>query len=191
MSGSGRSGDRAPEPDLRRVASLLQRHGVDCVLVGGMSARIYGSQLMTSDSDIVTSWSRASLEALCRALASVDAQIRVGVDDDGQDRFASVPGGLDADDVRHLSSFRVRTRDGDLIDVLRSIPVEPGADGRRLEYAELVEDALVARLGDDVGIRIVSREILIRSKRAVGRRHDLAAVRDILAADRRSSPDDP
>lgn len=111
MSGSPRSD--GPEPDLARLASLLQRFDVDCVLVGGMSARIYGSTVVTSDSDIVTDWSRASLEALCRALNSVDAQIRVGVDADGNDVFHRLPGGLDPDDIRHLPSFRVRTRSGD------------------------------------------------------------------------------
>lgn len=163
----------------------MQRFDVDCILVGGMSARVYGSTVMTSDSDIVTAWSRPSLEALCQALNAAGSQVRIGVDEHGLDRFASLPGGIDVDDIRHLSSFRVRTRDGDLIDVLRSIPVEGGDGGRRLDYAALLEGSRLIRFGDGVGIRIVGRDTLIASKRAIGRRHDLQAVRDILA---RSGP---
>lgn len=73
----------AASPDLTAIAGLLQRHHVDCVLVGGMSAVLHGSTVTTKDIDTVPLWTRSNLERLCAALNSVDAQIMVRSSPDG------------------------------------------------------------------------------------------------------------
>ena len=179
------------EPDLPRVAALLQRHDVECILVGGMSAVLHGSTVRTKDIDTVPLWTRANLDRLCQALNSVDAEIMVAgsvEDDPANETYLRLPGGLDADDVRHLGSFRIRTAAGDRIDVLRSIPLEPGPRGHRARYAELAATASIERVTEDVEIQLLSRDHLLRSKAAVGRPHDLAVIRDLTILDTRREP---
>ncbi len=170
-------------PDLPRVAALLERFDVACVLVGGMSAWVYGATQLTSDIDTVARWTRANLGNLSHALNAVDAQIRIKVAPDGdesKDTYVRPPGGFEYDTLRHLSSFRVRTQDGDMLDFLDSIPLEAGPGGRRAGYDELVEHALEATIGD-TAIRVVSLAELLASKRAVGRTHDLTVVAELEA----------
>lgn len=174
------------EPDLPRVAALLQRHDVECILVGGMSAVLHGSTVRTKDIDTVPLWTRSNLDRLCRALNSADAEIMVAGsadDDPANETYLRLPGGLDPDDVRHLGSFRIRTAAGDRIDVLRSIPLEPGPRGHRARYAELAAAASIERVTDDIQIQLVSRDHLLRSKAAVGRPHDLAVIRDLTSGE--------
>ena len=166
-------------PDLPRVATLLQRHNVECVLVGGMLARLYGSKEMTSDVDAVAHWTRSNLEALCRALDESGAAVRVRADpsgDEGNDDYRRPPGGFDVDDIRHLRSFRVRTAAGDQIDILQSIPL--GVD-ERADYEGLLEHASSAELVDGILMRIAGIDDLVASKRAVGRPHDLRVVEEL------------
>lgn len=162
-----------------------------------MSALVHGSSVQTADIDTVARWSTANLQRLCDALNSVDAQImiRAGDGPDGDsDAYTRMPGGLDPADLRHLSSFRVLTRDGDRIDFLQAIPVEPGDTGHRATYAELEPTALNTRLADDVGILLVSRDYLIRSKNAIGRPQDRQVVAELTAhthPPRRPAPTHP
>lgn len=176
----------ANSPDLPAVAALLQRYDVDCVLVGGMSAVLHGSTVTTKDIDTVPLWTRANLERLCSALNSVDAQIMVRSSPDGDpahEEYRQLPGGLDYDDIRHIGNFRVQTSAGDRLDILQSIPLEPGEAGHRARYAELAEDATIAMITDDVALQVMSRDHLIRSKSAIGRPHDIAVVRQLRDAD--------
>lgn len=197
---SGSPPDSPPggaEPDLPRVAALLQQHGVDSILVGGMSAVLHGSTVRTKDIDTVPRWTRANLDRLCRALNSVGAEIMVRGspdDDPAHETYLRLPGGLEFEDVRHLGSFRVRTATGDRIDILRSIPLEAGDHGHRASYDELAVDATIEQVAQNVRVRLVSRQHLIRSKAAIGRPHDLAVIRDLtnqLAARDLDPPPEP
>lgn len=172
----------ADSPDLPAIAELLQRYNVDCVLVGGMSAVLHGSTVTTKDIDTVPLWTRSNLDRLCTALNSVDAQIMVRSSPDGDqdhDEYRRLPGGIDYDDIRHIGNFRIRTASGDRLDVLQSIPLEPGEDGRRVRYADLDATASTAMITDDISLKVMSRDHLIASKTAIGRPHDIAVVREL------------
>jgi hypothetical protein len=160
----------------------MQRYGVECLVVGGMAARLHESTMQTADVDTVARWTRSNLEALCRALDSVDAQLRIHADPDGDesaDVYRRPPGGFDADVVRHTPSFRVRTAAGDQIDILQSIPLTPGPDGERAGFEQLLEHSQEFMIRDDVSILVAGLEDLLHSKAAVGRPHDIAVVREL------------
>lgn len=177
----------ADSPDLPAIAGLLQRYDVACVLVGGMSAVLHGSTITTKDVDTVPLWTRSNLERLCAALNSVDAQIMVRSSTDGDpegEQYRRLPGGLGYDDIRHIGNFRIRTTAGDRLDVLQSIPLEPGATGHRASYAELADAASTAMITDDIALQVMSRDHLIASKAAIGRPHDIAVVRELRNSDK-------
>src|SRR5438105_15139068 len=81
----GRHSSRAAMTELRpeTIFRVLQEHGVDFVLIGGMAAAIHGSDLSTGDVDITPEAGRKNLERLSRALAELQARVRVEGEPDG------------------------------------------------------------------------------------------------------------
>jgi hypothetical protein len=63
----------------QELARVLNEHGVDYVVVGGIAAIRHGSRRATFDLDIVPEPTRPNYERLSRALAQIDAHLR-GVD---------------------------------------------------------------------------------------------------------------
>ena len=55
-----------PPHDLRRLIEVLDRHGVEYLMVGGVAAIGYGAERPTEDADCVVHRERANLD---RALA--------------------------------------------------------------------------------------------------------------------------
>src|ERR1044072_8514761 len=91
---------------------LLGEYKVDCVIVGGVAAVIYGSALLTSDLDVCYARDSANLLRLAEALQSVHARLR------------NVPEGLpfilDAETLHRGLNFTFTTDIGD-VDLLGEV----------------------------------------------------------------------
>jgi hypothetical protein len=67
-----------PAHDLRRLIEVLDRHGVEYLLVGGAAANAHGAERPTEDADCVVRRERANLDRLAGALRELNARLRVG-----------------------------------------------------------------------------------------------------------------
>ncbi|MGH9304533.1 MAG: hypothetical protein ACRDZ5_09000 [Acidimicrobiales bacterium] len=65
-----------PRHDLPRLIEVLDRYGVEHLLVGA-AARAYGVRRLTEDADCVVSRERADLDRLASALRELNARLRV------------------------------------------------------------------------------------------------------------------
>ena len=63
------------DPD--RILTVLDRNGVDYVLVGGVAARAHGASRSTADIDCVPDTDPANLDRLAAALKELGARLRV------------------------------------------------------------------------------------------------------------------
>jgi hypothetical protein len=143
---------------------LLGEYKIDCVIIGGVAAAIYGSSLLTSDLDVCYSRDAANLLRLAKGLQSVHARLR------------NVPEGLpfilDAETLKRGLNFTFTSDIGDL-DLLGEV--------RGIgHYEAVVTDSVTVEL---FGYRFAVMDIgkLIVAKRAAGRPKDLVALPELEA----------
>jgi hypothetical protein len=141
----------------REILRVLERHGVQFVVIGGLAAALQGSPFVTTDVDVTPRRARKNLEQLSAALKELEAKIRT----------ESVPEGLpfdhDANSLAGVGLLNLTTRFGAL-----DISVEPlGTAG----YQDLVRDAKPFELGG-VRVLVASLADVVRSKEAAGRDKD-------------------
>lgn len=165
------------ELDAEGIVSLLNRHGVRYVVIGGMAAVLHGSPRTTEDIDITPATDRGNLERLAAALKEADARLLVS----GSDEL--VPWRWTADAFAQFTTLTTRTTLGDLDICLR--PDAPG--GRSFGYADLAAHAVVIDLPP--AIPVAALEDVIASKEASDRDKDRAALPELrlLLAHRRST----
>lgn len=158
------------DEDAAAMFAVLDDHQVRYVVIGGLAAAMWGSDLpRTTDADITPARNRSNLDRLASALVSLDARLRIPGDPEG----VAVP--LDrktfAQDVLCLI-----TRHGPL-----DISFVPdGTTG----YDGLASKAVVRPIGNHPGVAIADLADIINSKTAAGRAKDLAqlpALRNLLA----------
>lgn len=140
------------------IFRLLDLHGVDYVLIGGVAATLHGSNLRTGDVDICPDRSVTNLERLAGALNAMHARIRAADAPDGV-RFQCDPTFL-----TRAETWNLVTDFGDFDISFRPAGTEGFEDlCRRRVHFELS------------GIRVptASLDDVIRSKEAAGRRKDL------------------
>lgn len=106
--------EATPPLDAERIVEVLDRHGVDYVIVGGVGARLHGAGRLTYDLDLCPGWEPANLDRLAAALRELDARLR------------DLPADVELPPItgKTLREMRIgtwRTSAGDL-DVLRDIP---------------------------------------------------------------------
>jgi hypothetical protein len=155
-----RIGEFQPEA----VISLLGRHQVRYVLIGGLAAVTHGTPLVTQGVDVCYDAGRDNLEHLASALQEVHATLR-GAE-------PNLPFRLDAKTLARGDAFTFTTDVGSM-DVMAT---PAGVAG----YDELARTALRFTLfGHDV--LVASIDDLIRMKRAAGRPKDLLAVEELGA----------
>jgi len=68
-----------PEPDLARVVEVLDRHGVNYLIVGGHAARAYGATRPTKDTDCLAKTEEENLARVAAALGLCEASERPNI----------------------------------------------------------------------------------------------------------------
>jgi len=155
--------------DPAAILLVLDRHGVEYVLIGGLAATIHGSAHVTTDVDITPERSARNLTRLSDALSELSARIRVEGHPDG------FPFDHDATFLSGMALLNLTTDFGDL-DISQT---PAGTSG----YSDLARDAVDVRLFG-VRVRVASLPDVVRSKEAAGRPKDwltVPSLRRILA----------
>ena len=118
-----------PDPDhspqgLPRLIEVLERHGVEYLIVGGAAAYAYGASRPTEDIDCVVRRDRANLDRLAAALRELGARLRVAGMTDEEAR--QLPVQIDATTLDMAGMITWMT-DAGPFDVLAGLE---GRDGR-------------------------------------------------------------
>ncbi len=172
-SGTGDSFD--PMPILR----VLDDHGVDYIVIGGVAARAHGARRITFDLDVVTERSRQNLQRLATALIELGARLRVANLAEDLD----LPH-LNADLLAGWRNVTWSTRYGPF-DVLGDVP---GPGRQRYDYDRLSTNAVRTIHTDPDGrlaVWVAGLDDLVDSKRTVGRPKDLEALSELEQLRRR------
>jgi len=158
-----------PEFNGPAIIEVLQRHGVDCLLIGGFAAAAQGSPLPTNDVDIVPAPGRDNYARLSAALTELDARVRAIELDE------PLPFNHDADSLAAVQIWNLTTKYGDL-----DITVQPtGTQG----YDDLKREAITVTIRG-VPVKLASLADIVRSKEAAGRdkdRRSLPVLRELVA----------
>lgn len=145
-----------------RILEVLEQHGVEYVVVGGVAAVLQGAPVTTFDIDTLVKVSPENSARLVAALAALDARFR--------EHPTLCPTLADVAAGGHML---LRTDSGPL-DVLGFI-----GGGRR--HDDVLDSAETMRIGP-LSIRVLSLEALIEDKRALGRAKDRAVIGVLEAA---------
>jgi hypothetical protein len=160
-------------PKLGELFAVLERRGVDFVVVGGMAGLAHGSSYPSFDLDIAYARDRANLERLVSALAEIGVSLRGAPPD--------LPFQLDVETFGAGANFTFTTPLGDL-DVLGEIA------GVR-SYDELRAAAERKRIAGHA-VLVASIDHLIAMKRAANRAKDQRMLEDyIVIADEQRRAD--
>jgi hypothetical protein len=151
----------------RRILELLERHGVEYVVVGGVAAVLQGAPVTTFDIDALIKIDPENIDRLAQVLALLNARYREHRD------LRPTPTDLAAG-----GHFLLMTDSGPF-DVLGYI-----GSGRR--YEDVVGTARRMLIGD-TSIKVLSIESLIADKKALGRDKDIATIRLLEAVLSRKS----
>ncbi|MEK7863777.1 MAG: hypothetical protein AAB295_11010 [Chloroflexota bacterium] len=146
------------------ILRVLLAHDVEFIVIGGIAGNLLGSTSVTRDLDVLYDRDADNIGRLADALADLRARLR-GVDE-------ALPFRIDAHALRNGSNFTFTTRLGDL-DCL-------GETSGRFTYATLAATAETMEV-EDIRLRVVSLDDLIRMKRAAGRNKDLIEVENLTA----------
>jgi hypothetical protein len=152
------------EYDPVALLRVLDEHGVEFVVIGGVAARLQGAPILTQDVDVTPATDAGNLERLAEALRSLHARLRTPSDPDG------VEFPLEA---RFLTGARSWTLVSDVGDV--DLVLEPaGTNG----YGDVIADADRLTVAEDppLTVHVASLTTVIRLKEAAGRDKDLAAL---------------
>jgi len=145
-----------------RLLEVLERHGVQFVVIGGLAAELRGSPYATRDVDVTPSRERANLGRLAEALRELDAKLRIS----GVEGPAEFP--LEQHSFDWGTTWTFVTTHGFL-----DIALLP--DGTR-GYDDLRRGASRERITDTLEVSVASLADVIRSKEAAGREKDRAVL---------------
>jgi hypothetical protein len=166
---------------------VLEHHGVEYLLVGGVAAIGYGAERPTDDADCVVRRERANLDRLAGALGELHARLRVGGMSDEEAR--RLPVQIDATTL-DLAGMSTWMTDAGPFDVLAGLEAP---DGRLVAYEELAKRATLLQ-GDGFTIRAAALEDIIAAKERANRSKDhetlaeLRAIRDARSQGETGNP---
>lgn len=159
-----------PALDAAQLLAALDRHQVDCVLIGGMAVQAYGHVRTTVDLDVIAAWTPENLRRLAGALDELGARLR-GVDADLL--------GIDLSDPAQLydgGNFLMRTRHGDLdvfaVDQTAGAPTSYEALRGRAVSVEVLGARILIAHPEDL-IRMKTAASSFRDRPEAKRRQDL------------------
>lgn len=145
----------------RRILEILEQHGVEYVVVGGVAAVLQGAPLTTFDIDTLFKVDRSNVARLAEALTALGARYR--------ENAALSPTSADLEAGVHLL---LMTTCGPL-DVLGFI-----GGGKRFEDVAGSADKMAI---GDLRVRVLPLESLIEDKKTLGRDKDRVAIRMLEA----------
>lgn len=149
---------RPPRVDFLEILKTLRAHGVDYIVVGGVSGVLHGAPITTFDLDVVHSRKPENVGRLIEALGDLDAFAR------GQGRRRLRP------DRSHLES------PGHQLLLTKYGPLDlRGAVGGGRGYEDLIAHTIKVRVGA-ISVAVVDLETLITLKEQAGRDKDAAVL---------------
>ena len=149
----------------QRILELLERHGVEYIVVGGVAAVLQGAPVTTFDIDTLIKVESHNVDRLAKALTELEAHYR--------ENTTLRP---TAEDLLAGGHLLLMTNSGPL-DVLGFI-----GGGKR--YQDVAGAVSMISIGD-LTVRVLGIEALIEDKKRLGRTKDLAVVRLLEAVLRR------
>lgn len=151
---------------------LLGEYSVECVIIGGVAATLYGSTILTNDLDVCYARNAENLEKLATALLSVNAKLRNAPSD--------VPFILDAETLQRGLNFTFTTDAGslDLLGEVRGVGF----------YEEAISGAIMYDLFG-YSFPVLEIKKLIVAKRTAGRPKDMVALPELEAIQERQLQD--
>ncbi len=168
------SADERPEPGREAILRVLERHGVQYVVIGGAAAQSRGWPGETRDLDVTPERSRENLSRLADAVEELGGGFRV--DERRYPDGYRPPGGIDARTFRKQICVAFTTRHGNFDVVLRP----DGTDG----YEDVVRTATRERMaGTQIVVPVAAAEMILHSKSVANREKDrdtLRSMREIL-----------
>lgn len=159
--------DRLAPLDLGRLLGVLDRCGVEFVVIGGLAAIAHGSRRMTLDVDVVPRPDAGNFVRLASAVRELG--VAEGVVADGRFQDIDPHDGVDLARSRNIS---LRTEAGrlDVVNAAKGVP----------PYEELDARAVVVDIAG-VAVRVVGADDLLALKRASGCPKDLQDIADITS----------
>lgn len=151
--------------DAEPILAVLERHGVEYVIVGGYAARMHGSTRPTRDVDVTPATTQENLERLAAALRELDARIRTDAVPEGLPFTAS------GESLVGQRMLNLQTQHGELDLTIRPAAFEGG-------YDELVVRSTRRTVGA-MRVRVAALEDVIRSKEAAARDKDIRALPEL------------
>lgn len=165
-------GSDAPRVDLERIVEVLERHGVEFILVGGAAATVFGAERATDDTDCLARRSEVNLDRLAAAMRELAARLRVEGLSDAE--AAALPVRVDGTMLAEME-ISTWTTDAGWFDVLADIPA---SDGRRLRYEDVLDTTVTFEVGG-VTVAVASLDVIIASKEWANRPKDLIALPEL------------
>ncbi len=150
--------------DLEKLLTILIRHEVEFVLIGGVAAVAHGSAYVTYDLDFGYSRDAANLQSLVAALEPLNPQLR--------DAPEGLPFFWDLRTLQRGSNFALKTDLGD-VDLLGEVS---GVGAFTQVLAVSVQVELFG-----LPCAVLSLDGLIAAKRAAGRPKDLLILPELEA----------
>lgn len=141
----------------QRILELLDQHGVEYIVVGGVAAVLQGAPITTFDIDTLVKVDASNSERLLKALQALDARYR-------EQEQALQP---TLEDLARGGHLLLMTNCGPL-DVL-------GFIGQGKRYEDVAGSTATLQVGN-LPVRVLRLEALIEDKKALGRAKDQAVV---------------